>query len=142
MNVVVRAWHLIICVCYTTRVNGFNRLRMRALSQYRRTNGDLLMRDGSTAAVFFAIGDKVCVTNDVIHNPKGLPSFSSKGLIGSIKDIWEKCEVDPHCCCAELAFEAPIEVEFTGSQYDPSLSKWTGFFAPDEIKKVAIDFSD
>ena len=37
-------------------------------------------------------------------------SFSSLGFEGVVVDIWDKCEVDPHCCCAELAYDAPIRV--------------------------------
>ena len=48
--------------------------------------------------------------------------------------VWEKCEVDPACCCAELAFDAPIEVRFEGDDYDETSSFWTAFFAVDEIE--------
>ena len=63
----------------------------------------MTMRDGSTAAIYFQVGDTVCVTTDVMHtppppNPKS--SFSSRGLIGRVKEIWSKCDVDPVCCCA------------------------------------------
>ena len=98
------------------------------------------MRDGSTAAVYFQIGDRVKITEDVMHRPKDMPVFSSKGLEGRIKDIWEKCEVDPHCCCAELATDAPIEVEFENDLYYGSGQNggiWTGHFAADEIQKVS-----
>jgi hypothetical protein len=99
----------------------------------------MFMRDGSTAAVYFQIGDKVKITEDVMHQPKSKPAFSSKGLEGRIKDIWEKCEIDPHCCCAELATDAPIEVEFENDLYygtGENNGIWTGHFAADEIQKV------
>ena len=96
----------------------------------------ITMRDGSSAAVYFQIGDMVKITADVIHSPKNKPAFSSKGLEGRIKDIWEKCEVDPHCCCAELATDAPIEVEFNNDLYYESGGIWTGHFAADEIQQV------
>ena len=63
----------------------------------------MTMRDGSTAAIYFSVGDTVCVTTDVIHTPpppSPLSSFSSRGLIGRVKEIWSKCDVDPACCCA------------------------------------------
>ena len=70
------------------------------------------------------------------HNPPLLPPrpFSSLGKVGTVTGVWEKCEVDPHCCCAELAFEAPIEVRFDDHDYDPSKSSWTAFYAVDEIE--------
>jgi len=64
--------------------------------------------DGSTAAGFLNIGDEVRVLHDVFHLSITGYKFSSKGMTGIIDDIWVKCEVDPHCCCAELAFDAPV----------------------------------
>lgn len=106
--------------------------QMKLAAQYSKKNS-ILMRDGSTASVFFAIGDKVRIIKDVWHHPKSLPSFTSIKMIGTVCDIWEKCEVDPHCCCAELAFDAPVQVRFAGSQYDADTDNWTAHFALDEI---------
>mmetsp|Transcript_19975 Transcript_19975/g.33973 ORF Transcript_19975/g.33973 Transcript_19975/m.33973 type:complete len:175 (+) Transcript_19975:140-664(+) len=109
-------------------------------AQIRRRLGKtpwLQMRDGSTSAGYFQIGDKVTITTDVWHRPKGKENFSSKGLHGVIVDIWEKCEVDPHCCCAELAHDAPFKVQFDTSHYEAeatsSKGKWDAQFAEDEI---------
>jgi len=44
--------------------------------------------------------------------------------------------VDPHCCCAELAFDAPVEVRFEGRQHDPVSYYWTGHFSLDEVEKI------
>ena len=63
---------------------------------------DIIMRDGSSRAVFFQIGDRVKVIEDVIHNPPNSITFNSKGLEGVVKDIWEKCEIGHyhhHCHC-------------------------------------------
>jgi hypothetical protein len=68
------------------------------------------MRDGSTASTYYSLGDRVKVLIDVWHQPVGKQRYTSKGLEGVIIDVWDKCEVDPHCCCAELAFDAPIRV--------------------------------
>jgi hypothetical protein len=106
--------------------------QMKLAAQYSKKNS-ILMRDGSTASVFFAIGDKVRIIKDVWHHPKSLPPFTSIKMIGTVCDIWEKCEVDPHCCCAELAFDAPVQVRFAGSQYDADTDNWTAHFALDEI---------
>ena len=45
--------------------------------------------------------------------------------------------LDPHCCCAELSFEAPIEVLFKDNYlYDANKNTWTGFYTEDEIQKI------
>ena len=96
----------------------------------------LLMRDGSSASNYFSVGARVRVVKPVAHSPPALPgrSFSSRGKQGTVVGVWEKCEVDPHCCCAELAFEAPIEVRFDDRDYDPAKDSWTAFYAVDEIE--------
>ena len=94
------------------------------------------MRDASTASVFFSVGDKVRIIKDVWHRPQSLPSFNSIDLEGTVCEVWEKCEVDPHCCCAELAFDAPIQVRFLGNQYISDIDNWTAHFAMDEIQVV------
>ena len=102
----------------------------------RWSSSYLSMRDGSTSSNYFKVGEKVRVSTDVWHRPPhaSKPSFSSKGREGSVVQVWEKCEVDPACCCAELAFDAPIEVRFEGDDYDETSSFWTAFFAVDEIE--------
>lgn len=94
------------------------------------------MRDASTASTFFSVGDKVKIVKDVWHRPQSLPSFNSFDLEGTVCEVWEKCEVDPHCCCAELAFDAPIQVRFFGNQYNSDMDNWTAHFAMDEIQVV------
>lgn len=96
----------------------------------------ITMRDASTASIFFKIGDKVQVIRDVLHRPNSLPEFSSMGFQGVVCDVWEKCEVDPHCCCAELAFDAPVQVRFIGNNYDPLVDSWNAHFSLDEIELV------
>lgn len=104
----------------------------------RFNNGirSISMRDASTASIFFSVGDKVQVVKEVLHRPNSLPAFSSMGLQGIVCDVWEKCEVDPHCCCAELAFDAPVQVRFNGNEYDPLLDNWKAHFSLDEIQLV------
>lgn len=103
----------------------------------------LTMRDGSTATTYFSVGDSIRVITDVWHHPPSRPSFNSFGLIGVVVDIWEKCEVDPHCCCAELAFDAPIEVKFEGIEsYPTTTNSWTAHYSCDEIERVSCKSSD
>lgn len=105
---------------------------------HRGNNGirSISMRDGSTASIFFSVGDKVEVIKNVLHRPNSLPEFSSMGFQGIVCDVWEKCEVDPHCCCAELAFDAPVQVRFIGNNYDPLVDDWKAHFSLDEIELV------
>ena len=98
------------------------------------------MRDGSTAENYFSLGDKVIVVKDTWHYKSigNGEKFSSKGISGVVTDVWEKCEVDPHCCCAELAFDAPIEVTFNRNQLPNEIieAQWSARFAVDEIRKL------
>jgi len=92
------------------------------------------MRDGSTASVFFKVGDRVKIVKDVfVVNPEG-SRISTKGMEGIVSDIWEKCEVDPHCCCAEQAFDAPFRVDFATNL---TMASFYGLYADDEIDIIA-----
>ena len=38
-------------------------------------------------------------------------NVNMKGMQGKVVYAWEKCEVDPTCCCAELSMEdASVQV--------------------------------
>ena len=51
-------------------------------------------------------GAWVLVTDDVVSGGVKL-----KGMQGKVVYAWEKCEVDPTCCCAELSMEdASVQV--------------------------------
>lgn len=96
------------------------------------------MRDGSTSVGFFNVGDSVRVVSQVYHKSSKGESFSSKDMEGKIVDIWEKCEVDPHCCCAELAFDAPIKVSLSGEDIRRITGEmeFVAQFANDELEKL------
>jgi len=53
------------------------------------------MGDHSSATVF-EVGDSVTVVEDVMKAGRNL-----RGLSGEVIETWEKCDVDPTCCCAE-----------------------------------------
>jgi hypothetical protein len=55
----------------------------------------LHMRD-SSAAYWFSVGDSVQVVEDVFKAERNL-----RGWRGRVVQTWEKCDVDPTCCCAE-----------------------------------------
>lgn len=101
----------------------------------------LSMKDSSTADAYFQVGNRVRVIANVQHNPINSEKFSSYGYEGIVTSVWEKCEVDPHCCCAEMAFDAPIEVTFTNNKgvtatEDTTEGSWKAYYALDEIVKI------
>lgn len=98
----------------------------------------LLMKDSSTASTYMTVGSRVRVCKDVWHNPVHSMRFNANGLVGTVTSIWDKCEVDPHCCCAELAHEAPIEVSFAADPSNGAMGMthsnlWKAQFALDEL---------
>ncbi|KAL3779280.1 hypothetical protein HJC23_008632 [Cyclotella cryptica] len=73
----------------------------------------LYMGDHSSATLFQA-GDTVTVIHDVIKAGRNL-----KGLRGEVVETWEKCDVDPTCCCAEWVDEGlSVHVQFNVSIND------------------------
>ena len=66
------------------------------------------MRDRS-ASYWFSVGDRVRVVEDVVcsassgfgSNNSISNKFNLKGAVGTVVETWEKCDVDPTCCCAE-----------------------------------------
>lgn len=65
------------------------------------------MADHSCATVF-ELGDIVTVTEDVLKAGKNL-----NGRSGTVIQTWEKCDVDPTCCCAEFVDEGlAVHVRF------------------------------
>ena len=56
----------------------------------------VVMKDNSSANVFSA-GDRVRVVDDVEK-----AGINLRGRVGTVKETWTKCEVDPTCCCAEF----------------------------------------
>ena len=135
--------------------------RSRSKSRCRERSASVLMRDGSTAENYFRLGDNVRViagprhqlsslslsfpSSSSIKLPEFDKTFSSVGFVGVVHEVWEKCDVDPHCCCAELAFDAPIRVMFNVSlvscnEYGAigaATVHWSAQFAVDELEKTA-----
>lgn len=59
--------------------------------------------------------------------------------VGRVSSVWEKCDVDPHCCCAELAWDAPIGVQLDarpGPAEGAAPPVPTAYFAEDELVKM------
>ena len=53
-------------------------------------------------------GELVEVIVDVMRAAKGVEN--ARGLRGKIVDVYASCEIDPACCCNELATDATITV--------------------------------
>jgi hypothetical protein len=108
------------------------------------------MRDRS-ASYWFQIGDRVQVVEDV---PKAGTNLRNRQ--GTVVETWEKCNVDPTCCCAEqVDLNMAVRVAFDGraplsdddevaaaaagdSSTSSSSSSFTHYFAEDELEMVQI----
>jgi hypothetical protein len=94
------------------------------------------MRDTS-ASYWFRVGDAVRVCESVVKSGVDL-----RGRVGIVQETWEKCDVDPTCCCAEqVDCNMAVRVEFPGTVdgrsdlSDPSLT-FSHFFGEEELVKV------
>ena len=86
-----------------------------------------LMRDASSA-YWFKVGDTVRVVDDVQKAGRNL-----KGSMGKVIETWEKCDVDPTCCCAEFVDESfAVHVKFQ----DMDNSEFVHYFAEKELEKI------
>ena len=88
----------IILVRRNRRNDGIRRAR-------KRGSFPLAMKDASMVTQF-AEGDLVRVACPKVAR-KG---SKLGGLHGRVVETWEKCEVDPTCCCAERKTVAALEV--------------------------------
>lgn len=98
------------------------------------------MKDNSSANVF-GVGDRVRVVDDVEK-----AGINLKGRLGTVKETWEKCDVDPTCCCAEFVDDSfAVHVEFDAEATDGPITTedtFVHYFAERELieeKEVASD---
>lgn len=66
--------------------------------------------------------------------------ISLKGRNGEVVETWEKCEVDPTCCCAEqVDLGMAVRVRFQGSIENTDVTEgfFDHYFAEEELFKVA-----
>ena len=98
----------------------------------------MLMRDASSA-YWFKAGDKVQVISSVFKSGNDLA-----GREGIVIETWEKCDVDPTCCCAEFVDEnSAVHVKFKGSintvddeDETNKILEFQHYFAEGELEKV------
>lgn len=102
------------------------------------------MKDASSA-YWFNVGDRVSVISSVLK-----AGVELQGREGVVIQTWEKCDVDPTCCCAEFVddsfavtvrFDGGIHQDSTGSSkifqsLDTNQDGFTHFFNEDELEKV------
>ncbi|KAL9187409.1 hypothetical protein ACHAXT_001512 [Thalassiosira profunda] len=80
----------------------------------READATRLFMGDHSSATRFNVGDAVTVVDDVMKAGKNL-----KGLSGTVIETWEKCEVDPTCCCAEWVDEGlAVHVRFAAEGSD------------------------
>ena len=61
-----------------------------------------------SSATLFEVGDTVTVIDDIMKGNRNL-----NGMSGQVTFTWEKCDVDPTCCCAEWVDEGlSVHVKF------------------------------
>jgi len=96
------------------------------------------MGDHSSATVF-EVGDSVTVVEDVMKAGRNL-----RGLSGEVIETWEKCDVDPTCCCAEwvddglsvhVKFNIPHESNEDGRKVMIAKDVFIHYFAESELVK-------
>eukprot|EP00578_Thalassiosira_sp_NH16_P010765 CAMPEP_0181120222 /NCGR_PEP_ID=MMETSP1071-20121207/24037_1 /TAXON_ID=35127 /ORGANISM="Thalassiosira sp., Strain NH16" /LENGTH=223 /DNA_ID=CAMNT_0023204855 /DNA_START=88 /DNA_END=756 /DNA_ORIENTATION=- len=102
-------------------------------------NTRLFMGDRS-CATRFQVGDIVTVTEDVMKAGENL-----RGLSGTVIETWEKCDVDPTCCCAEWVDEGlSVHVRFNASRDNDIVdgdnsTTFIHYFAESELVKKKED---
>ena len=95
----------------------------------KKHQAQLTMRDRS-AVSYFKVGDTVLVIEDVYKNK----NLNLNGYKGIVKETWEKCQVDPTCCCAEqVDLGMAVTVVFDDENKNDS---FLYYFAEDELVKV------
>lgn len=89
-----------------------------------------------SSATLFEVGDTVKVIEDVIKAGDNL-----RGRIGTVIETWEKCDVDPTCCCAEMVDEGlSVHVKFNAKNEDEDVlsasDTFIHYFAESELQEV------
>lgn len=113
-------------------------------SENRISNGNTMMMRDRSGSFVFKNGDTVKVVEDVYYRipvtspPLPKSPTTETNLVhftGTVIDTWEKCEVDPHCCCAELTDpNLAVRVEF---KIDNDAATFRHYFAEEELVKLS-----
>ena len=133
---------------YIVKASVFSRSQVKQLVQPivhpKYPRGTTLSMTDRSSANWFQVGDTVRVVESV---PKG--QVDLKGRVGTVIETWEKCDVDPTCCCAEFVDDSfAVRVRFgkrhENEKEDNSLElkdyqeqEFKHYFAEREIVKVS-----
>jgi ribosomal protein L21E len=108
----------------------------RRLSRHQRSSvGVLLVMRDTSASYWFQRGDMVQVVADNVVKA----GINLQNRIGRVVETWEKCDVDPTCCCAEqVDINMAVRVEFQGTESDPNTTgvSFLHYFAEDELLQI------
>lgn len=100
-------------VVHSRRTTFFGVSSLRRVQNHAFQGHLLSMRD-SSASYWFQVGDRVRVIENVLKNGDNNNGWNLKGMDGIVMETWEKCDVDPTCCCAEQVDTGmAVRVEFT-----------------------------
>lgn len=77
------------------------------LAPFSTSRASLLVMKDVSASTSLKIGDVVIVVDDVLK-----AGINLRGKQGVVVETWEKCAIDPSCCCAEVDRSMAIRVEF------------------------------
>ena len=133
----IRASFFLAIVCLSLgsrRVVGFSfvpsRSRLATTGLYvagRRNSKErslITIRDHS-ASYWFSPGDRIEVVEDVTKAGCNL-----KGMVGVVIEAWQKCEVDPTCCCVRSRWN--LIWQFESSFWEQKLMR---------MKKAGLNFA-
>ena len=77
-----------------------------------------ISRRDASASYWFQLGDTVKVVADDVEKA----GTNLRDRVGTVIETWEKCDVDPTCCCAEqVDVNMAVRVEFQGTEADPTI---------------------
>lgn len=95
------------------------------------------MRDTS-ASYWFSVGDSVQVVEDVYKFQTNL-----RGKCGKVIEVWEKCDVDPTCCCAEQVDRGmAVHVQFSRNDDDVDTDLTEHLIASNETELFSHYFAE
>jgi len=97
----------------------------------------MTMRDLS-ASYWFKAGDRVEVVEDVLK-----AGISLRGRVGTVVETWEKCKIDPACCCSEQVDTGmAVRVQFADPLENNDEGPFLHYFAEDELAKAKPSTTD
>uniref|UniRef100_A0A7S3JUX6 Uncharacterized protein n=1 Tax=Aureoumbra lagunensis TaxID=44058 RepID=A0A7S3JUX6_9STRA len=114
-----------VIVCFFAIESSILALQV-GLGTVRRRS--VLLKVDSSSVHWMSQGDRVRVIEPVL-NSDGINLLGEEGIVIS---AWEKCEEDPHCCCAELAEEATAVTV----RLDNVTNGQLFYFAEDELQRI------